>query len=135
MTVGGRGVATATITSSSGGDRKATFETYESGEAHAAITSNLSNVDSEDDFDMPSTSGARKKQKTQTPDTKHQTPNKDQKPFYCNQCNATSYTEEAYNNHLKTSHEAKCEQCGRAFTRKSSLRRHIRNVHKPIEKL
>ena len=119
MTVGGRGVATATITSSSGGDRKATFETYESGEAHAAITSNLSNVDSEDDFDMPSTSGARKKQKK----------------FYCNQCNATSYTEEAYNYHVKNSHEAVCEQCGSVFTRKSSLTRHIKTVHKPIEKL
>ena len=128
MTVGGRGVATATITSSSGGDRKATFETYESGEAHAAITSNLPNVDSEHDFDMPSTSGARKKQKTQTP-------NKDQKPFFCGQCNATFYTLEAHENHLKTNHEAKCEQCGSTFTRKTSLRRHVRNVHKPIEKL
>ena len=126
MTVGGRGVATATITSSSGGDRKATFETYESGEAHAAITSNLSNVDSEDDFDMPSTSGARKKQKTQTP-------NKDQKPFFCGQCNATFFTEEDHKNHLETRHEATCEQCGRTFTRKTSLRRHVKHVH--IEKL
>ena len=117
MTVGGRGIATATITSSPGGNQRATFETYESGAAHAAIAPIVPIVDSEDDFDMPSTSGARKKKRTQT-----------QTRFCCRQCCEVLFTEEDYDAHVER-HMAMCEKCGKTFTRKSSLKRHEKQVH------